>query len=337
MRDELRALAEQSLPGEDWPGRIARARQRRRQRWVLTAATVAAVVAVPVVVLASPGSTTRSHLVTAPTASSLPSPVPPDQACPAMPSVHLSEDQPPVTDAFICGEESQPVPGDGIWLVRYVKRVTGGLDAVLAAYKKPDFQRGSDPGLEVCDMVLIISPDLYLHSSAGVVAVRPPTDACHHPQGDARRALSALTTETVWTQNDRRIQTQQSTDTHCVDAYKDVIEMYAEGSGPPHRSSTTPTPLQGQLTVCRYTVVKDDQGDRIGHLDGAGQLDAAVFDNALAKVRVDDTCSTTDHTSFALVRASRGPSIVVALDGCAVFEDQVGYFRGTNELRRLLQ
>jgi hypothetical protein len=52
---------------------------------------------------------------------------------------------------------------------------------------------------------------------------------------------------------------------------------------------------------------------------------------------VDDTCSTTEHTRFALVQGTRGPTVLVALDGCAVYEDQAGYFRSTDELRRLLQ
>jgi hypothetical protein len=177
----------------------------------------------------------------------------------------------------------------------------------------------------------------FLHGTAATHAVRAPVMPCHKPIPSARDAFATLTTVEVWSHKDRQIQTQQSIDTHCVNAYKDIIEMYAEGSASPSRSSMTPTPLEGTLTVCRYTVAKDQQGDRIGHLASAGQLDAAAFDDALVKATVDDTCSTTEHTRFALVRGPGGPSVVVAIDGCAVYEDQVGYFRGTDELRPLLQ
>jgi hypothetical protein len=340
MRDELRALADQARPGEDWPGRISRARHRRRQRWAAVSLAAAVVIAIPIVLLASTGNATKSKLTAGPTepttsSSPLPSSVPLDQACPSSSQTqHLDADQEPVTDAFVCTYEDKPVPGDGIWGFRVVLRVTGGLEELLRVYATPDDRSSIEGG---CTADLPSPLVVFLHSTDSTHAVRSPVTPCHKPIPAARDAYEALTTVEIWSRKETHIQTQQSIDTHCVDTYKDIIEMYAEGSAPPHRSSTTPTPLEGTLTVCRYTVVKDAQGDRIGHLASAGKLDATVFDDALAKVTVDDTCSTTEHTRFALINGSRGPSVVVAIDGCAVYEDQVGYFRGTDELRRLLQ
>ncbi len=336
MRDELRALADQALSGEDWPGRIARARARRRQRRAAIALSVAVVMAVPVVVLAAGTSTKGGPTALAPTPHTSPSPVrdsvPMSEACPATAEAkHLDAEQPPVTDAFICGEEDVTVPGDGIWMQFTVRRITGGLDALLRVYGTPDEPKPS--GTYACTDDLPSPLYVFLHSDGAVSNVRAPRTYCGKPTLAARDAFAALTSEIIWTQKDRQIQTQRSIDTHCTDTYKDIIEMAGEYGVTHHR--TTPTPLEGTLTVCRFTVHKEGS-DRIGHLDDGTTIDAKAFDDALAQSTVDDSCSTTEHTRFATVHGTRGGWVVVALDGCAVYQDNVGFFRGTDALRALL-
>ncbi len=70
MRDELEKIADQALHGEDWPGRIARARRSRRQRWLLTTLSVVAAIAVPSIVLTSSDRAAPSSVTVGPSAPS---------------------------------------------------------------------------------------------------------------------------------------------------------------------------------------------------------------------------------------------------------------------------
>ncbi|MDX6218244.1 MAG: hypothetical protein QOG99_3828 [Frankiales bacterium] len=339
LHEDLRGIAGQARPGEDWPGRIARARRHRRQRWSLTAAATAAVIAVPLIALAGTGSTTKSNLSAGPTGpttspSPLSSSVPMDVACPVQEPVHLADDQPPVTDAFICGEDDQRVPGDGIWLVRYVHRITGGLEGLLAAYQAADTPppTGEQFG---CPTVLYAPSTVYLHSDEGTVAVRAPRGVCSDPQATASEAFRALTTETVWTQRDRRVQSEESVTTGCTDAYKDTLSMDA---GSPSRTPSA-TPLEGPVLVCTYKVEADAQGDRIGRLDGHRALTAdeiAAVNAALRNVTVDPTCNRSTQTRFALLVAKNGPTVVALDGGCAVSQNDGGWFRAGDDLRAAL-
>ena len=54
----------------------------------------------------------------------------------------------------------------------------------------------------------------------------------------------------------------------------------------------------------------------------------------LTTVAADSTCSRHGHTRFALVMPG-GPSTLVALDGCAVQQDD-GWWRATDRLRALV-
>ncbi len=271
----------------------------------------------------------------APTASASPLPdsIPPDSACPKGEMVHLPADQGPVTDAFLCGSEDRPVAGDGVWLFQVVRRITGGLDPLLAAYNPAD---AAVPRNVTCPMNLPDPLVVWLHSADGVVAVRAARDVCSHPTADGTAAYDAMTTTIVWEKKDRQTQTELSIDSRCSDAYKDML-TYDIQSGQANRSDR-PTALVGPVSVCTYRVETDAQGDRIGHLDGHRVLTGQQVDAvnaALARVRVDETCSRREHTRFALLTTSAGAPTDVALDGCAVSQNG-SWWRAGDDLRSAL-
>jgi hypothetical protein len=256
-----------------------------------------------------------------------------DDACPQRDSSeHLAEDQAPVTDAFVCTYVERAVPGDGIWSFRVAMRITGGLDHLLDVYATPNAPRGS----RMCTLDLPNPLVVFLHTADSTAAVRSPVNACGKPIGEAKAAFEALELKEVGSHKEQQVQSEQSQATGCTDQYKDVVQMYAE-NGRPDNASATPIPLTGTLKVCRFRVVPDKDGDRIGQLESGGTVDLTAFDQALADSSLDDTCSTTEHTRFALVTGARGGDVVVALDGCALYEERAGYFRGTDALRALLQ
>lgn len=257
-----------------------------------------------------------------------------------MAPVHLPPDQDTVTDAFVCGEETRSVPGQGEWTFLEVHRVTSGLDRLLATYVEPDDTRPLPAGVG-CTADLQDPRVVYLHSARGVRAVRAPEDQCGHPTAAGVSAFSALGLTLVWEKRDTQTQSQRSIDSGCSDAYKDTLFEDARygGNAPSHQ--VHPRPLPEAVTVCRYRDVVDAQGDRVGHLTGSGTLSGQqrdAVDRALAGATVDPTCSREAQRAFALLvgPAPENATTVVALDGCAVSQGD-GWWRAGDDLRAALR
>jgi hypothetical protein len=93
------------------------------------------------------------------------------------------------------------------------------------------------------------------------------------------------------------------------------------------------------VLVCTYQVEADAQGNRIGRLDGHRALTAdeiAAVNAALTNVTVDPTCSRSTQTRFALLVAKNGPTVVALDGGCAVSQNDGGWFRAGDDLRAAL-
>ena len=200
MRDELEKIADQALPGEDWPGRIARARRSRRQRWLLTTLSVVAAIAVPSIVLTSSDRAAPSSVTVGPsapsTSASPPASVSFERACTASSQVqHLDAQQGPVAAAFICIAKVQTLPNAEIRRLRVVRQVTGGLEEFVRVYATADDRSAKGHCTSELPFPLVV----YLHSDAAVEAVRAPVTPCGKPIVAARQAYAALTTVEVWT------------------------------------------------------------------------------------------------------------------------------------------
>lgn len=259
--------------------------------------------------------------------SPLPNSVPDAEACPPGDPVHLAEDQPTVTDAFVCTDEVKAVPGDGMWDFRIVKRITGGLVELLQVYATAD----AAPGNGACTLDLPSPRTVWLHSDKDTVAVRAPHSPCSKPTAEGIKAYDALTFEVVWEKKTRQMQTELSVSSQCSDSYKDTLSLDEQYSPGRTNSRTSPMPVSGSVSVCIYKVQADEQGDRIGHLTGHHTLTAAQVDQlnrGLAKVTVDPTCSRHEHTSFALLPGQ----LVIALGGCAVSQDS-DWWRAGDDVR----
>lgn len=273
-----------------------------------------------------------------PTSSPLPVPVSvsADAACPKQDPTHLQANQVNVTDAFVCREVDRKVPGDGVWLFQVVRRVTSGLNPLLAAYNAPD-AGPAGPGV-ACTAELPDPLVVYLHSDTGVRAVRAPWTECRKPTTEAASAYLASRTTVVWEKKDRQTQTQMSIDSACSDAYKDTLALDETYNPNRTNDAALPTALSGPVSVCTYRVQPDAQGDRIGHLDGHRSLTAEqilAINSAITHVRVDPRCSRHQQTRFALLSTGRGDPTVVALDGCAISQSN-RWWRADADLRSAL-
>jgi len=287
------------------------------------------------------GTTAAEPVSSSPTGRPVPAAVPggvtPDDACPAQEPGHLSREHGGVIDAHVCVDEDRAVPGEGVVLFHVVRRVTGGLDALLTAYAAPDDAPEPDTACAAVGWSQLV---VHLRDDSGTHAVRAPVTTCNAPTEAAQSAYTALTTQVVGEQRDRTVQSQLSVDSNCPDAYKDTLSIDEDlDSASPGQATpgtaATPRRLSGPVSVCTYRVAPDDQGTRVGRLDGHRTLTAdqlSAVDEALGSARPDPTCSRHEHTRFALLGIDQQDATVVALDGCAVAQDG-GWWRADDRLR----
>lgn len=278
------------------------------------------------------GETAAASSTSSPAASS--GPIAEAAACPELAPVHLPDRFGDVTAAYLCSPEDRTVPGEGMWEFQVVRRVTGGLDALLQAYRAPDAAIG---GAGACN-ASIASPLVVWVHAAETLAVRAPRDNCNAPTVAAAAAYRSLTTAVVGETKLRQVLTQRSMDSGCSDSYKDMLAIREEG-GSRSQSAPRPSPLVAGSWVCTYDVRRNAYGERLGKLTATRALTGAQIEELnkqLSKVVVDSGCSRRLHTRFALIQKESGsPSTLVALDGCAVQQDE-GWWRGTDRLRSLL-
>ena len=283
---------------------------------------------------ASPDSSGSPAGQVAPSAS--PAAVTSGTACPAQEPSHLPQEHEAVTDAYICVEEDRAVPGEGVALAQVVRRVTGGLDALLTAYAAPDEAPTPDT---ICGLAAWHPLVVYLHDDSGVHAVRAPTTSCSAPTEPARSAYTALVTAVVGEEGRRTVQSQLSVDSNCPDDYKDTLSIDEQfdstSPGDQGPGSSTPTALAGPVSVCTYRVASDDEGMRAGRLDGQDTLTGdqlSAVNEALSLARPDPGCSRHEHTRFAVLNGGQQDATVIALDGCAVSQEE-GWWRAADQLR----
>jgi len=283
---------------------------------------------------ASPVSSGSPASQVAPAAT--PAAVTSGDACPAQEPSHLPQALEAVTEAYICLGEDRAVPGEGVALVQVVRRVTGGLDALLTAYAAPDEAPTPDT---ICGLAAWNPLVVYLHDDSGVHAVRAPTTSCSAPTEPASSAYTALVTAVVGEGDSRTLQSQLSVDSNCPDDYKDTlsIDEQLDNTSPSDlgTAASTPTPLTSPVSVCTYRFTSDEQGMRAGRLDGHDTLTGdqlSAVNEALSLARPDPSCSRQEHTRFAVLNGGQRDSTVVALDGCAVSQDE-GWWGAADQLR----
>lgn len=256
-------------------------------------------------------------------------------ACPAGAGIHLPDGVGPVRAAYVCTHEFRQVPGDGEWQFLVIKGVTAGLDALLRVYRTAD----APPTTGACAAIGVIPRILYLHGSR-TLAVRAPLDGCGMPIEAGTHAYEALGTVEISATRLNRVTSELAQTSGCSDQYKDMLAI-EESMGDPRQVAKAPRPVEPGAEVCVYAVGRDAQGYRFGQLSAARQLTAADtgrINSELTRATVDASCSRHQHTRFALLQAggtAGGPTTLVALDGCAVQQDD-GWWRATDRLRALV-
>lgn len=242
-------------------------------------------------------------------------------ASPPPPMEHLPADL-EFSEAYICLRGTEMVPNYGTYATTTLNHITGGLDAVLAAYAEPDREASGDGGCPAIAYILI--PILFL-TPDGIVAVRPPLDACGTPMG--QDAFNALQYKKVGSKRGQLIESSLSLSSGCSDQFKDLLAM--DGT-PASWATITAIPSKKNLTLCIYS----SDGDA-GNLIAAQDLSATDIASIDAHLNGSGTCDVGAHTSFATI-VDRGSWVAMAIDGCGVTADGDGTNPGTPELTAIL-
>jgi len=340
LRELLTAEAERQRPHLIPPFEQVVARIRRRRtirRSVLAAGTVTVVVAAFVVTGAvglRPGSG-HAGPVGEPkwtVATACPGWDPEEHVWEARRLPRLPTNFGAVTDAFICETTVKTVPGDGEWFYQEARRITGGLDELLAVYALPDEPRGTSQTI-ACPTTWQILPPLWLHGRS-VLGVRAPAERCGSSTDLAWAAARSLTTEVVASEPLRLFRSQLAVDSWCWQSWEGVgLGSARDGQSP---SSERPQTLSPQTEwACTY----ERSGNTL-KLVGTTHLDPgkiAEINVALQQSTTDASCDPRAGTRYTVVEPSGEVNVdtYVALDGCGVLQgDQ--WWRATDELRALL-
>ena len=254
-----------------------------------------------------------------------------------MDSTHLAIDHGRIDNGYLCTSEVRDVPGDGQWSYDVVRRVTGGLPALIDAYSTPD----GTPGVALpCTMELPNPLIVWLHGDKLSAARAPLGSGCMKPIKEGVAAYNALTTEVISATKNHQVVSKLAADSGCGDAWKDMLSVgSATASAPP---TTAPTEVPAtDPHACIYTVSRDAEGSRVGTLTAYKKLTGNrldLFNAALASARADATCGRTNHTKFAVIlpNTKDGNETYVAMDGCAVQQGSK-WWRAPDQLRALLK
>lgn len=255
------------------------------------------------------------------------------ERCPSDHAVHLGDGvEPDEVEVIICSTEIRPVDGEGSWRYAVVRRATGGVEELLAAYVQPD----DDTEVDVCTANFVDPGHVWVqHLDGQVVTVRAPKDRCH-PLDQATEAFHGLTSVVIAEERLDQTSTQLADNTGCPDDWLDVLADPVDD----HSVGQPAAPWRlndGRMLACSYELTSDTTH---GHLVAGRWLDRATraaVNRELTRATVDESCVADAHSTFAVLAASSGfvEHTYIALDGCAV-QQNMARWRGTDTLRALL-
>lgn len=245
----------------------------------------------------------------------------------------LPQDLPPPKGAYLCAWGQRTYPGEGTWEVVELRRVTGGLSEVLAAFSVVERVTPAPPTGCPYDGVTG-PPTVILDLGDHAVLVSPRWGETCNRYVDSIRAVEAMVTEVVSTTRVGQIASPMAAASGCQMAYKNVLAMEPSKDVPALLQIAAQT---GPVTVCAYDGSDSSEPPR---LDGAVVLfprEVELLRAEVALARRDTFCRGNEHSLFAIVTGSDpvGFSLAVALDGCAV-GDWGKVYRGSDRLRAIL-
>lgn len=117
--------------------------------------------------------------------------------CPSEEAVHFDGDVAAVDEVYVCsGSDMLSVDGQAPGIVPGIQRasrVAGGLDALLAAYAKPNAGATAEACIELAADPLIV----WVKSSDTITPVYAPVDECGFPTDAAAEAFTTVRLETI--------------------------------------------------------------------------------------------------------------------------------------------
>lgn len=259
--------------------------------------------------------------------------------CPDVAPQHLAAGLGEVSVAHVCSVEVRVVPGDGTWAIGVVRRVTGGLPALLGAYAKPDDTPQSGVA---CAAIGYLPLVVWLEAGGTTLPVKEPrVGPCLSPDEAAVTAYRSLTFTTVREMRLRQVTSQVSVTSGCPQQVKDMIDAAAQDA-PPRSGSGLPKPLvdasTAQVVACVYDRVGDASSPEIATTLVTGRAltsaELGEVNAGLAASAPLGDCDVRAHRRTVVLLATAWTQI--ALDGCAVVQD-TGLWRGSDRLRTALR
>jgi hypothetical protein len=214
------------------------------------------------------------------------------------------------TSVVRCREEIRDLPGKGKWAVAIVERTDTPATELVAELRKPSDPRSDGP----CTMELRVPPYFLLVDSSGrAILPSVPNDSCGQPRIDATKPLERLDFHIVSETPRTQVQSQQSVDSDCPDAYKDLIAITEDTARPAPATAAWATTVEA-LRLCRYQT--DGQVGHLGTSLVIGPTPTKQVVELLGKAGPAADCATP-HTQFAtLSPVGTTNSVAVELDGC---------------------
>ena len=293
----------------------------RRTAWRSRSWTVAAVVAVLVVVTAC-GSPVASDSPDAAPAAPVPAAPVGAAACPTtaqLPAPGIERPLPAgFTTAWVlrCSDEVRAVSGRGKWWFRVEERADTGAAELVAALRRPDEPR--PPGT-ACPGLGFGVPYFALVDASGT-AVRPrvPRDRCGQPQRQVLAALQELSFgETAATRLNQE-QSQESITTGCGQMWTDALAGDTLAHTRPAASGQIWQKMPDAVRICLWRSAERGMPQLLSARTVSGRQLAALL-TRLDRLPAAPSCGPR-HQRFAVLeyirRGWHDDAVYAEMDGC---------------------
>lgn len=236
-----------------------------------------------------------------------------------------------------CSLDAQNVPNQGQWLVVTTIRSTGSVDAFVsalrAAYVKPP--QPTPKGTWGCADDAYVQPWIALIDAAGK-AYRiqiPMWGVCPAPDPDVMKALAAVKTTTVATDQIRQTMSPGAQASGCVQQFAEMafVDSQPGGSGASRPFFPSSTPPATGLRVCYYKITgaydkQKPAGDYEAAATITGSQAQAIYTGLMnAPVASGKPCDAPAMEYAVLFDAKTGGNwSVVELGGCGLASPDSG-------------
>lgn len=214
-----------------------------------------------------------------------------------------------------CHQTVERVPGRGEWSVRVERRADAGTEALAAALRLPDQERGGS-----CDAMAVGVPELWALDGQGrATLVRWPVGACGKPRAEVSDAYGAVRWGSVTSRPVAQVAPQEALDSGCETAVKDMAAIDAGDASREHPAGRLGTLVDAtSVKACTYTVV-DRSETPTGSFVSGRTIDGKAWQTvrrALEAAPPAPRACAGLGQRFTVLSADPGGEVYLELDGC---------------------